>query len=60
MRSELDSILEANWFLVKCKFSNCNDNKLQKIARLYLTKKIQKTLNKIKYKSIQQNPILQK
>ena len=59
MRSDVDSILEANWFLVKCKFSNCNDNKLQKMARFYLNKRIQKTLNKIKSKSIQQNQIHQ-
>jgi hypothetical protein len=59
MRSELDSILEANWFLVKCKFSNCNDTKLQKMARFYLTKKIQKTLNKINSSSTQQKQIHQ-
>lgn len=43
-KTEVDNILNANWYLLKCKFleKNCNKSEL---ARKYLTSLIKKTLN---------------
>jgi hypothetical protein len=44
-KTEVDSILLANSYLIKCKLDNCEPQRID-IARKYLTSKINKALNK--------------
>lgn len=55
MKSELDSILVANWYLIKCKFDEKKNSESEKIARLYLTNKINKVLTQRKTLKLGQN-----
>ncbi len=50
MESQVESILVANWFLIKCKFEG--KKSLTDVARKYLTKKIEKTLTQRKISKI--------
>ncbi len=44
MEPELESILVANWYFVNCKFDCSKSEESKKIARSYLTQKINKAL----------------
>jgi hypothetical protein len=44
-KPEVDSILIANSYLVRCKFEDSDRNRTE-LARKFLTQKIKKTLNK--------------
>lgn len=44
MKSEIDSILLANWYLVKCKLDDSKNSEIKSIARNFLTQKINKVL----------------
>jgi hypothetical protein len=43
MKQDVDSILLANWYFIKCKFDNPKCNKTE-LARQYLVSKIKKAL----------------
>ena len=44
MKQDVDSILLANWYLIKCKFDNPKCNNKTELARQYLVAKIRKAL----------------
>jgi hypothetical protein len=44
MDSDIESILLANWYLLNCKFDCSKSEESKKIARTYLTQKINKVL----------------
>jgi hypothetical protein len=48
MEPELESILVANWYFVSCKFDCSKSEESKKIARSYLTQKINKALTQRK------------
>lgn len=43
MKQDIDPILLANWFVIKCKMNNSSSKKIKK-ARKYLLNEIQKAV----------------
>ncbi len=54
MKQDVDSILLANWYFIKCKFDNPSCNKTE-LARQYLVAKIGKALCDRTSKNVKSN-----
>ncbi|MCK9476804.1 MAG: hypothetical protein M0R46_12835 [Candidatus Muirbacterium halophilum] len=58
MKQDINSILLANWFVIKCKMNNSSSKKIKK-ARKYLLSEVQKAVHeRLDYNEISNKVII--